>query len=55
MCDQAALDAVTLAAQALADQQTLNDLIDLRVDQICSETRASLFDLTRQAGDLAGA
>ena len=55
MCDQAALDAVTLAAQALADQQTLNDLIDLRVDQICSETRASLFDLTKQAGDLAGA
>lgn len=55
MCDQAALDAVTQAAQALADQQTLNDLIDLRVDQICSESLTSLLDLTTQASELATA
>ena len=52
-CDQTALEAVTQAAQDLADQQTLNDLIDMRVDQICGESLTSLMDLTMQAGVLA--
>ena len=54
-CDQAALDTVTQAAQALADQQTLNDLIDMRVDQICGDSLTSLTDLTTQASALAAA
>ena len=52
-CDKDALEAVRDAAADLAAQQTINNLIDDKVDEICMDSLNSLLSLIPQANEAA--
>ena len=52
-CEQEALAEAQAAAAALADQQTLNSLIQMKVDEICMESLSMLNALLPQANEAA--